>query len=324
MKKASPFFSKILKLGIALFFVFVTSLCLLEIAYRYQIVDFYKVELKALNPDLNKDFPNGNVLIFGDSFSGFPNGYVEQLRKGYPKTNFINCAISGTGIRQHALFFEDRIEEFKPKKIVYQFYLGNDLLDIHQDLRFERGNFLRAYYVFLSDQFLVLKYINYKFAGFKRNSIKPGVSNSNLDYNPRVKKQFFASENYLTETINIKGSQAQKFDEWFALFNSMNKNNKANLTVLALPHCAQVHYKYSSKMETLGAVLDKNIFDQQYPLITKLHSKLNNVKVLNPLLYFQKEEKTQALYFTNDPHLNEYGQFILGQFLIEKKLFNEN
>jgi hypothetical protein len=135
MKKATSFLSKTLRTGLGLSFILIVSLCLLEIAYRYQIIDFYKLELQALNPDLEKEYTNGNVLIFGDSFSGFPNGYVEQLRQEYSETNFINCAIAGTGIRQHALFFDSRIKRFKPNQILYQFYVGNDLLDIKRDLK---------------------------------------------------------------------------------------------------------------------------------------------------------------------------------------------
>ena len=131
MRSAKQILKKFLRFGVYLSVLFISSLCLLELIYRFQIVDFYKTELETLNPNLHQDYPNGNVLIFGDSFSGFPNGYVEQLRVAYPETNFINCAIAGTGLKQHSLFYKSRIQEFNPKQILYQFYVGNDLSLIH-------------------------------------------------------------------------------------------------------------------------------------------------------------------------------------------------
>jgi hypothetical protein len=321
MKKAKRFLSKTLKIGIYLSFLFITSLCLLEIAYRYQIIDFYKNELEALNPNLNKEYPNGNVLVFGDSFSAFSKGYIDQLRITYPKTNFINTSISGIGIRQHRLFFKDRIEKFDPKQILYQFYVGNDLLDIKKDLNPSKISYLRTYYYFISDQFLVLKYINSKLARFKSIPTQfSSVENSTI-YNPRIKQQFLANPDYLNETISVSGKQKEKFEKWLELYSEISASTEVKMTLLVLPHCAQVSKKYADKMNALGAIANPNLQDSSFALVDKIEAKYN---LFNPLRVFQKADKSSPIYYKNDPHLNERGQSILAQFLIEKKIFSED
>src|SRR5690606_32098707 len=101
------------------------------------------------------------VLIFGDSFTAHPDSYVKYLNSGYTS---INCAIPGTGIRQHALIFSKRIDEYKPKAIIYQFYVGNDLLDLYHPINFSELSFLRNLYWKISEHMLILQYINYKLA----------------------------------------------------------------------------------------------------------------------------------------------------------------
>jgi hypothetical protein len=149
-------------------------------------------------------------------------------------------------------------------------------------------------------------------------------SNEFLTYNTRVKKQFEANPNYLKETVFNQGRQAQKLDEWFNIYKSINEENDIEVTLIILPHCAQVASKYSEKMKGFGAVLKKSSLDSNYTLYETMKSSLPKTVILNPLGLFQKREREQALYFDNDPHLNEYGQTVLAQFLIEKKLFDEN
>lgn len=324
MRSTKQILKRFFKFGVYLSFLFITSLCLLEAAYRYQLVDFYKTELEALNPNLNQNYPNGNVLVFGDSFSGFPKGYVEQLRQAYPNTNFINCSVAGTGIRQHALFFDKRVETFKPQKILYQFYVGNDLLDIQRDLNPSKLGYLKSYYHFLSDQFLVLKYINYKLAGFKSKPIKPINSTAQTTYNPRIKKQFLANSNYLNETINLNGKQKEKFKTWVNTYHSFKANKGIETHFLILPHCVQVSNHYAQKFFALGAPQMSNSNTSNYPLIDEFNLVCKPCEILNPLSFFREKEKEKQLFYDNDPHLNQHGQEVLAQYLINKKLFDEN
>ncbi len=324
MKTLGTILKKFFKVVIYFTFLVTSCFCLLEVVYRYQLIDFYKAELEALNPNLNDDYPNGNVLVFGDSFSGFSIGYVEQLRKEYPNTNFINCAISGTGIKQHELFIEQRIKEFKPRKVLYQFYVGNDLLDITRDIKIEHTGFLKASYYFISEHLLILKHLNYKLAGLKSKPKKAKGSIEFLTYNSRVKKQFIANPKYLDETINNKGSQAQKLNSWIKSFNQLDFSSTKGVNILVLPHCAQVNSKYSDKMKGLGAVLGNYIVQIEYPLIERMKGGLKGATILNPLSYLQEKEKEQNLYFFNDPHLNENGQASLAQYLISKGIFDED
>lgn len=311
-----------LKYSIVIMILCLLTLGLLEVTYRFQIIDFYQSELKALNPNLNDDFPNGNVLIIGDSFSGFPKGYVELLRTEYPNTNFINCAISGTGIRQHLLFFEKRVKAFQPKFILYQFYVGNDLLDVKQDYRFRTGTFIRSLYYYLSDHLLILKYLNYKLAILKTPEIKPH-NNSEMSegYNPRIIHQLTINPSYIDESINLYGKQKEKFDRWQMMFQEIINKNDIPAALLILPHCSQVSQFYQIMMEKIGAKATNNYAIHRYPLVEELSGHLNSIALIDPLNYFREKSIDTKLFYENDPHLNLEGQKILGEYLIQQKLF---
>ena len=78
---------------------------LLELSYRFYLIDFYRGELKALNPPelLEPKKDPSNILILGDSFTADPKSYVSHLRRALPAQSVINSGVSGTCIRQAAL-----------------------------------------------------------------------------------------------------------------------------------------------------------------------------------------------------------------------------
>lgn len=300
------------------------TLILFEFAYRIQIIDFYRTEIEALNPELKESTKGKTVMIFGDSFSAFNQGYVDKLSERYPKIKFINCSVSGIGIRQHALFFKKRIDAFKPDLIIYQFYVGNDLLDVQQDYNFSKGTLLKSFYYLVSDYFISLKYLNYKLSFLKatESNFKPTTTYSTSEtYNPRIKKQFQINPNYLNETIGVTGNQKKKLDQWIEQFQALNSSTEVPIKLLVLPHPVQVDIDQYLKLKQIGAVIDEDAFMHSYNLIEQLRIR-SKVQVFDPMPYFR--DHRDDLYYSNDPHLNEFGHTVLAEFMEYNDVLNEH
>ena len=75
-------FRNLVKKFLYLLYLVVIVVILMEVAYRFQIIDFYRAELNALNPQRNTAKTTGKktVLVFGDSFTVQTNSWLNQLR----------------------------------------------------------------------------------------------------------------------------------------------------------------------------------------------------------------------------------------------------
>ncbi len=104
-------------------------------------------------------------------------------------------------------------------------------------------------------------------------------------------------------------------------YHKTRSNGRAYL--LITPHCCQTSPIYLEHMKLLGAEFseDRSVLADNYPFIDlmkvfiKKHG-LSTVSVLNPVGLFRDEEASgRHVYFQNDPHLNCYGQALLGEWL---------
>ncbi len=179
--------------GTYLLFLLVVVLFLFEILYRYQVIDFYAVQLNALNSTEELESQKKKILLIGDSFSARPLGYVADLRKNDTTSTIINSSIPGTGIRQHNLILKNRLQLVQPDEVIYQFYLGNDLTDIEHPINYSENSVIRNLYWFLADSFLGLQFLNNQLARIKssltkhHNSTKATISSKSsiINYNQR-------------------------------------------------------------------------------------------------------------------------------------------
>lgn len=327
MKKS--FFKKVLKIFSYLCFLIIASLTLFEVCFRLQVIDFYKTELDALNIEGKKKESQPTVLIIGDSFSAHPNSYVQKLREHYPSVHFVNAAVPGTGILEHKLIFSNRMKRYEPQYLIYQFYVGNDLTDIEHPINFKELSIYRNIYWLLSERFLCLKYINRKLAVVQLNPSTKTLREKPFsveNYNKRVITYFHADPNHLNGAVMLQEKQKNIYLEWKNKFSELIANvpDSVIISLIVVPHCAQVSKKYTQEMQLLGAHLTENINVSQYPLLEKITQDFPNVKVLNPLPGFQKlEERGMPLFYNNDPHLNPDGQSQLANFLMQNLSFED-
>lgn len=318
MKNFARYLGYIL-LGIVLF------LLLGEVCYRYQLFNFYGNEFKHLNPNLGEESEK-TILIFGDSFSTYPNGYVDQLRKKSPEIRYVNAAIPGTGIKQHRLLFKKMIEKYKPDQIIYQFYVGNDFLDIHKPTNSKTISWQRKTYWKLSERFLFLGYLNYKLGAFNDKPTKTIEELEEEEYNvrkysERVKLHFKANPNHLQETLSLTGNADAVYGIWrkhFAyLVDLVPETSK--LSLMFIPHCAQVSTLYAKRMADMGGNLDQYALRLNPALYAQIKSDFEQIDIIDPQEYFQNAEQNgYPMYFENDPHLSPTGQTIFSRYLYIK------
>ncbi len=308
---------------------------LLEIAFRYQWIDFYAAELKSLNPaaSLSARPEKSRILLLGDSFSAQPYSYVVTLRDSLPELDIINAAVPGTGILEATVIAADKIKRFPPDVLIYQVYVGNDLWDIRKTWSSPHISLLRKFYWMLSDYSLSLRYLNYR-SGQLRSVIGQSVEKQDLKhdipfsaslYSRREQMLLQADPTLIHDSVRASGQRRKDLETWFNKLDqllSVLPSRTQKIVLLILPHCVQVNDFYRTNLESLGGTpFGPEIQETQYPflkLIQQHYAKQPQVSVYSPLPVFQRSDSTgHRLYYENDPHLNDLGHLILGQALVE-------
>ena len=316
-----------------LLFVSISTLLLLEICYRFYVVDFYKGSLTGLNSpqDLLAEQDKSTILILGDSFTADTSSYVKYLREAIPNHRIINSAVAGTSIRQHAVMAKSRIKRFEPDVLIYQIYVGNDLLEYRHPLSGGDISTLRKAYWWLADHLLVVGYINAKLPQLKAMLVadpNPGLGTKLTGdfapekYNRRVKMQFQAEPQMLEHTILLEAERGADFQAYVKEVSTVLALAPANckVVVMVMPHCVQLGEPYLQRMQSLGAVFENQvaIAGVDFPFYTALKNTLsaNDRYFFNALEYLGDENSVDQFYYENDPHLNPAGQLQLGKALV--------
>lgn len=301
----------------ALLVLFLTLL-VLEISYRYQWIDFFKTEFNALNKNMDPKRPN--ILVFGDSFTAYPNGYVAHFRKNNPEVNVINCSMPGSGPYEMELIASRRVSDYPPKGIIYQMYVGNDLTDIDPLVNWGELSFSRNCYWSVKPYFEIFGLFSRRMSGlqsdFNSKKLKQDQAEfSTSVYSPRTKMMIRAEANYVNNSIKLKGDMKDAMEEAKESIAYLRElvPKKVPIYIVVIPHFSQVTKAYRGNYQQLSG--HKSSMKTNYRFIREI-SKVKGVKVLNPMRYFREMESDgQQLYYSNDPHLNETGQKVLFDYL---------
>lgn len=300
--------------------VLLCTLLVLEVAYRYQWIDFFKTEFKALNKNIKSNQPN--VLVFGDSFTAYPNGYVAHFRKAHPDINVINCSMPGSGPYEMELMASRRISDYPPKGIIYQMYVGNDLTDLDPPVNWGELSFSRNCYWSVKPYFEIFGLFSRRMSGlqsdFDAKKLKQDEAKfSTKLYSPRTKMMIRAESNYINHSIKLKGDMKDAMEDAKESISYLRElvPKKVPIYIVVIPHFSQVTKSYQSNYKKLSG--HNSSLKTNYRFIREI-SKVKGVKVLNPMRYFREMESDgEQLYYSNDPHLNETGQKALFDFLSE-------
>jgi len=325
---------RFLKNGFYILYLVLMVLLIMEMAYRFQLIDFYSAAFKALNPHISAH-SRKNILVFGDSFSAHTPSYLDSIKTEYTDYQIINCAVPGIGIKETQAIAYRRTKEYSPSALIYQIYVGNDLWDISKKWNTQNVSLTRNVYWQVSDYSLFLRYVNYRLGQFKKVA-KIGIDMernemkihhfSATKYSERERVIFSAEPNLIENSVFLKNGREKEMQTLLAGINKMiqyTDNQSIPIYILIIPHCAQVNAFYQDNMKQIGATFSQeNIFEQNYPFISRLQAHFSankNIKILNPLPFLQANDSSEnRLYYANDPHLNEKGHKLLAKWAKEQ------
>ncbi|MFN8321272.1 MAG: hypothetical protein U0T74_01320 [Chitinophagales bacterium] len=306
-------------------------LTVLEIVYRNQCFDFFYVELNTLNTSNELQCGEKKILVFGDSFGAQKNSYVQLLKDSLYNYAVINCSVPGTSMREMSYMAKRRIDQFSPEKIILQYYVGNDLIDILHPYNTESISWLRNIYWLLADRFSVLAWVNYKLGALRtqfdeeQKFVVPSNTEafSYANYNGRVKLLIRADKYFISKSILLNDKQYNKAFEQLINYSISienyfkHRNPSGEVILLVIPHCTQIDKRYQLNYENMGAAFENmtNIGEDNF--YRGISSRFRSSKFVNPIDSFQLSERIgKQVYFQNDDHLNNSGQTIVGQILL--------
>jgi hypothetical protein len=317
--------------------IVLVTFVLFEILYRNSVIDFYKAETTHLNNVADLEKPSVDYLVFGDSFSATSAdmNYIDKLKENNPNESFVNVSVPGIGIRQVNTFAKAKIKKHQPKAIIYQVYVGNDLIDVDHLWSWEKFSVARNLYWEASDYFLSLSYLNHKATVFspRINSRTHTMATDvfSVDYYDQRTKRFLSFDrSYFNNTLMLKAPFKERYDAWLEYMKTFLETAPKDVPVYIvwIPHCSQVNDFYVHNLNQLGASFEDKTTIQQtdYPFFAQAKKDLKaftNVTQLNPLETFRANDNANhRLYFSNDPHINMNGNVVLRDFLQSQLSFD--
>jgi hypothetical protein len=302
----------------------------LEIMYRFQVMDFYAVEGKGCNPHFSAEKKN-NILVFGDSFTGHPDSYLKYLQDSLPQYQCINQGVPGTGIYEANLIASKRNQNVPPKMLIYQIYVGNDLMNIRKNTHWGHLPFWKNVYYSLANYLKSLEFLNYRLAQFqyvRQAKAQVGIPAAPFDsskvdtfdvtkYSAYEKQVLGAEPELLANSILLQNDRKADMQTLIQGIQTLIGNcaitDSIPVYLLVIPHCSQVNDFYRNKYTQLGISLSKDSLysADNYPFIKELSaafSSQKNVHIVNPLPMLREEDKaTRRMYNENDFHFTDAG-----------------
>lgn len=301
----------LLKTTIVLFL----TLCLVELIYRYQWVDFYRTEWEFQNKTTQPDQQKTRILVFGDSFSADTSSWVSSWGKT-DSLQVFNAAIPGTGPEVFRLIAPGRITETQPDMVVVQLFEGNDLYDLRKPVNWGTHSFTRNMYWGSSNVFRSLGFINYRL-GQTQTDVHTSLNAKEQKrfrkdrYDARTRLYITGEAAYPSGMVLLKGDYAGDMRKMIAMLKEIREaaGSKTPFYVLLVPSCTQVHKRYFRHYKRMGAKNDERMLNE-HPWADQL--KKSGFDVIDPIEEFRSSENRGVqLYYSNDPHLNADGQKIL-------------
>jgi hypothetical protein len=322
------------------------ALLLLEWVYRAQLVDTYQPELHTFNPE-QMVAPAGKptLMVMGDSFSAGRTSYAGIWQDTLQEWRVINAAVSGTGVLQALYMAPRRFARFHPAIFLYQVYVGNDLFDIRYALNWHSISPGRNIYWFLANHLRVVGYLNYRLRQVKEtltssqpqalslraataatSTTDPPTAFAVEHYNTRVKIYLRAEPSLLEDSILVQGSRRHDyaiFLEQLAQLLAHCQQEVCQAYILVIPHVCQVDEAYLTYMRQLGAHFTNPAAMRlpEYPFLVGLRARFTSwpqVHIVSPLSMLREVHRQQAVYYTNDEHLNPHGQQTLAAWLAQQ------
>ena len=326
------------------------NLCLpllvLEWAYRTQMVDTYRPELRSFNStQVMADDGRPTLLLMGDSFTAGRTSYAGILQDTLQEWRVMNAAVSGTGVLQALYMAPNRFAQFHPAIFLYQVYVGNDLFDVRYPMNWRTISPVRNIYWLLANHLRVISYLNYRLSHISAapsarppQALSVRVATAAVataehtetfaveHYDARIKTYLRAEPALVEDSILVQNKRQQDyavFREQLEKLLTFCKQEVCRAYILVIPHVGQVDEAYLAHMSQLGAhfTTPAALRLTEYPFLVRLREHFaswRHVQVLNPLPMLREERAKHAVHYANDEHLNPHGQQALAAFLVQQ------
>ncbi len=307
-------------------------LVIVEVSYRLQWPDPHRAEFEAFNQGLvDKEGQQSTLLALGDSFTagarGWPYNLNSVLGEGW---RVINSGVGGTTITHADQISRLRFRQFHPDVVVYQTYIGNDLLDLRHPREAGGLGVARRFYWWMVDSGVIAPwYLNHRAAGlaaqrsFDRESAAAAVKTPfSVDhYSPRDRRLSRLDPHNIERQILVEGPSMEaawrRYSGALQRLAEQCRESGADLVILVVPHCIQVAPVYRERFTAMGARWSNEdlLARSPSPFVTRVREALgdqSSVRIVDLLpAMLQAERGGVRLYSTNDPHLTPEGSWFV-------------
>jgi hypothetical protein len=276
-------------------------------------------------------------MVFGDSFTANSESYVAELRKNFPQYTFLNHAVPGTGVYEAGLMAKRRLKERPFQVVVYQIFVGNDLINVRKTINWQQNSIPRNLYYLLSKEIKSVEYLNFQlrkwrfadktpslFTSASFDSLQENPVFSPEEYSPFERRMLGADSSMLEDCVLLKNGREEDFAIFMRQIDAFLEeipHPEAEIFFLVIPHSTQVSEKYRNNFREMGISFppDSLYATINYPFIRALQShdvgnkKVHILNVLPDLR--EKEAQGYPTYYANDFHINATGQAIMAEVL---------
>ena len=319
-------------MGVGLVVATLAVLMIVEISYRLQWPDPHRAEFEKFNPNLESGKKDVSTLLaLGDSFTAGAESWPYNLNSILGEDwRVINAGVGGTTITHAERIFRLRFRQFQPDIVVYQTYVGNDLLDLRHPREARGVGVAKRFYWWLADSGIFAPwYLNHRAAGlaarrpFDPESAAAAVTAPfSVDrYSPRDRRLSRLDPNHVERQILVEGPSMEaawrRYRGALQRLAEQCRENGADLVVLVIPHCIQVAPVYRERFSAMGARWSDSdlLAHSPSPFVTKVRETLKHqtsIRVVDLLPVMQHAEKGGVrLYSSNDPHLTPEGSWLV-------------
>ena len=319
-------------LGIGLIIAISAVLVIVEVSYRLQWPDPHRAEFEVFNPGLvDEGNQRSTLLALGDSFTAGAESWPSNLNSILgERWRVINGGVGGTTITHAERISKLRLRQFHPDVVVYQTYVGNDLLDLRHPREAQGvGVSKRIYWWMVDSGIFAPWYLNHRAAGLaSRRSFDPEIAAAAVNapfsvdrYSPRDRRLSRLDPHHVERQILVEGEAMEaawrRYCGVLQCLAEQCRESGIDLVILVIPHCVQVAPVYRDRFTAMGARWsDPGLLARSpSPFVTRLRETLSDqpsIRVVDLLPTMQQAERGGVqLYSTNDPHLTPEGSWLV-------------
>jgi hypothetical protein len=314
---------------------------LLEGALRFGIIENAQYDRRQIHEKAKY-----RLLIIGDSFIVPRSLLAKSLARDLAGHDIavLNAAIGGTGPFEYLAEMKAVGIHFKPDIVLLSYYVGNDLTNVQNHPQFNPkktgvgidrrtsqsyGRSLYLYHYILRElRELRLRFRPFDYEKAKAADIAPELIDDakKRRINPWLLNLDLEEKNYLLDNVLMETADNmkawEKVNQLLAEFHDICNSLPSQLIVVIFPASIQVNDSHFGFYNKLTFNLDGQTLESTKPQrLLKEFCAARKITCLDLLPTF-KARKDEEFYRDKDDHLNEKGNHVAGQLILDFLLRN--